>query len=133
MRYIISYVSTADPNLSPEGVKDLFENATDYNNSQNITGILLYSENNFFQLLEGEEYKLKKLYSKIEKDPRHKNLIKFLEKPATRPACNGYVNSIITTEEELDDSQLNNYLQHLQVLDPESQKAVRRVMEAILI
>lgn len=133
MRYVVAYVSTADPNLSTQDVKDLLENATEHNNGQNITGILLFTESNFFQLLEGEERKIKNLYSRIEKDSRHKNIIKFLEKPAFKPTDEGYANCILTNEDELDDSQLDNYLKYLQVLDPDSRKDVQRVMEAILI
>lgn len=133
MRYAISYVSSADPDLPEKDVKYLLKKATEYNNSQNITGLLLYSESNFFQLLEGEKDKIVKLYSQIEKDPRHTNIIKFIEKPVSRPAYDGYICGFLKEDTRYDDSILENYLHHIEVLDPKSREAVKRVMEAIIV
>lgn len=133
MRYAISYVSTAEPNLPPEVVKDLLTKATKYNNTHDITGVLLYSENNFFQLLEGEKEKITLLFSYIEKDPRHHNIIKFIEKPVSGPSNEGYISEVITGNTEEKDSRLRKYLNHLDVLDSMSRTAVKRVIETILM
>ena len=42
----------------------------------------MFSEGNFFQILEGETNKIEKLYEKIKIDYRHHNLIKFIDKPS---------------------------------------------------
>ncbi len=49
------------------------------NTSRGLTGMLLYSEGSFIQLLEGEEENLDTTYHSILTDPRHKNVIKMLE------------------------------------------------------
>lgn len=89
------------------------------------------SESNFFQLHEGEERAVKELNSNIKEDPRHKNVIKFLEKPITRPAYDGYICQLVTDSQKYDQATLKNYLHHIEVLDPESQKAVKRVIEVV--
>lgn len=58
MRYAYSYVSTAKSSLTENDLKHLLETAIKKNNSQNITVVLLCSDSNFFQLIEGEEKKV---------------------------------------------------------------------------
>ncbi|HZJ37436.1 MAG TPA: BLUF domain-containing protein [Gillisia sp.] len=54
MQYAISYVSTVAPNLSEQEIKEVLNFSQNLNIEHNITGILLFSEGNFFQVLEGE-------------------------------------------------------------------------------
>jgi hypothetical protein len=44
------------------------------NGSRNITGVLAFAENTFFQVLEGEESIVRELLKKIAADQRHKYL-----------------------------------------------------------
>ncbi len=131
MRHVISYVSSANPNLSEEDVIDLFEHVNDFNNSHDITGVLLYAETNFFQLIEGEEEEIKSLYSRIENDSRHSNIIKFVDKSIKGPAFDGYISRFVTDTSKLDSSNLETYIRHVEVLEPSSQKSVEKVLEAI--
>ena len=133
MRYAICYVSTVAPNLSKEDFNELLESSTKYNNEHDITGVLLSSETNFFQLIEGEEEKVKKLFSKIEKDTRHKNLIKIIDKRVDRPAYDGFIHSIVTGNTKYNDSNLKRYLHQIEVLDPRAEIAVKKVIEAFII
>lgn len=133
MRYAISYVSTASSGLTENDIKDLLETTTGKNNSQNITGVLFCSDSNFFQLLEGEEKKIKELYSQIEKDPRHSNIIKIIEKPVSRPPYDGYICEVVSDETKYHLTQLEAYLHPIKVLDPTAEKAVKRVIEAIIL
>lgn len=132
MRYALSYVRTASLSFPRKNIKVLLEEITNYNNNHGITGILLFSDGNFFQLFEGEEIKVRELYAQIEKDSRHTNVIKFLEKRVTLPSYDGYNCEIITGNTKYNGSKLENYLHYIEVLDPHSQKAVKRVMEAII-
>lgn len=133
MRYAISYVSTADTKLSSHEVEDLLNKIELDNNSNDITGILLSSDTNFFQLLEGEEKVIKELYSHIIHDTRHNNIIKFIDKPVTLNAYDGYLSRMITDKTKHNGKNLKNYLHYIEVLDKESRKAVKRVIEAIII
>lgn len=50
------------------------------NNAVNdLTGMLLYSDGTFVQVLEGNDDKVNDTYLKVAKDPRHKNIIKLVE------------------------------------------------------
>jgi hypothetical protein len=49
----------------------LLERARRANAGQNLTGMLLYIEGSFFQVLEGEAEAIDALYAKIMRDPRH--------------------------------------------------------------
>jgi len=69
MQYV--YVSTAT-DLAIKTLKDIGLNAQSFNKKNQITGILIQTEGEYMQILEGPENTLKKLYEKIEKDPRHK-------------------------------------------------------------
>ncbi|WP_372916827.1 BLUF domain-containing protein [Salegentibacter sp.] len=131
MRYAISYVSTANPNLNEEDIADLFEQVNKFNNSHDITGVLLYAETNFFQLVEGEKEVVKSLYSQIEKDSRHNNIIKFVDRPVDKPAFDGYISRFVTDTSKLDSSNLDTYQRHVEVLGPAERKAVERVLQSI--
>ncbi len=133
MRYAISYVSTANTHLSSLDIKTLLDKVELDNNCKDITGILLSSETNFFQLLEGEEEIIKDLYSHILLDNRHSNLIKFIDQRVTLSAYDGYISRVVTDQNRYDHKSLKYYLHFIDVLDPESRKAVKRVIEAILV
>lgn len=133
MRYIISYVSDADPNLKPEDISDLLEKTLKFNTSQDINGFLLFTENNFFQLIEGDEEKIKELYFRIENDTRHTNIIKFIEKPVSTFTGGGYICEDITGSTASEESQLEKFLPTIEKLDPSSKTAVKRVFEAVII
>lgn len=133
MRYAISYVSTAALNISPGDIKDLLKKIAEDNNAQKFTGILLSSETNFFELIEGEKEQVINLYARIAKDTRHTNLIKIYEKAVFLPAYDGFTCEVITDKTRHDSSNLKGYLHYIEVLDPTAQKAVKRVIEAILL
>lgn len=132
MRHSISYVSTAKADLSVEHVENLLENTATKNNARDISGILLCSEGNFFQLLEGEKEMVDDLFSRIKEDPRHNNLIKFVDKPAHQSTNEGYFCDLITQDTKFDRSNLENYLRYIQVLDLKTQNAVKRILESMI-
>lgn len=130
-RHVIAYVSTGNANLNKEDVADLLEQVNNFNNSRGITGVLLYAETNFFQLIEGDEKEIKSLYSRIEKDLRHSNIIVFVNKPLDGVAFDGYISRFVTDASKLDASNLETYLRHVEVLEPKSRKSVERVLKLI--
>lgn len=75
MIFELIYYSTASPDLSINDILNILGNSRDFNSKNEITGCLLYHNNEFVQLIEGEEEAVKKLYAKIENDKRHSNLI----------------------------------------------------------
>lgn len=133
MRYAISYVSTAQIDLQDQGVNEIMTQTNLFNKMEDISGILLYNERNFFQLIEGEQNIIQELYAKISRDPRHSNIIKFLEKPVTKPPFDGYLTDFITDTKKCNEADLRMYLHYIEVLSPESQKALKRVMELMMV
>lgn len=78
MRHAICYVSTSVDSLTEEQIKDLLKFVEEKNKSLGIKGVLLYSEGNFFQILEGEKKTVLDVFNKIEKDARHHSIIKII-------------------------------------------------------
>jgi hypothetical protein len=69
------YVSTAEHELDESEIKKILDSSVRHNTPQEVTGLLLYSEGSFMQVLEGEEAAIDETMSRIEKDPLHHSLI----------------------------------------------------------
>ena len=69
------YVSTRKKSCTDEEVALILEASRKNNASRNITGVLLYSETQFVQYLEGEYREIVALYDHIKKDDRHHNAV----------------------------------------------------------
>ena len=78
---MLSYTSIASHLMSHEELINLLSQARANNSQRNITGMLLYMEGCFFQVLEGERDVLDALYLKIAKDKRHHHVMKLIEEP----------------------------------------------------
>ncbi len=62
-----------------DGLRLLLDECTTANKATNVTGMLLYKDGNFIQVLEGEEQNVRSLYAKIGRDLRHRGLIALLQ------------------------------------------------------
>ena len=71
----LTYVSTASRDLSKDDLDELLAQCRKNNAELGVTGMLLYKDGNFMQVLEGEESAVRSLYAKISNDPRHKGEI----------------------------------------------------------
>lgn len=79
------YVSTATSLLSKEDLVKLLTKSMEKNRRLNVTGMLLYKEGNFLQLIEGECKVVTALFDEIKVDPRHYDAIVLLnEETGTR-------------------------------------------------
>lgn len=67
----ISYISKATKSMSQEDLQDILKNSRENNARLGITGMLLYGNKTFVQILEGEEKNVNELMHKIKEDPRH--------------------------------------------------------------
>lgn len=85
----LCYISTAVEPMSDESLNDILKTARAVNAQSDITGMLLYKDMSFLQVLEGESSVVKALYKKIEQDQRHTDVFTvFLEKIFTREFAN---------------------------------------------
>jgi hypothetical protein len=69
------YVSNRKTNCTAEEIEKILASCKQNNPPLNITGVLLYSEVKFIQLVEGDAKVIMNLYDKIKKDPRHSNVM----------------------------------------------------------
>lgn len=112
-------------------VRSILNDACEFNDKNDITGLLIYSEGNFFQLIEGEKELIKELYyDKIRKDPRHNNLISFVETDITKPAFDGFYCTKEASRLSVNRSKLKIYFDHIKVLDHTNRKAVLEVLKS---
>ncbi|HKJ48624.1 MAG TPA: BLUF domain-containing protein [Christiangramia sp.] len=132
MRYALSYVSTASRGLDNSEILNILKKTETKNNSLNITGILLYSEGNFFQILEGEKETISSLFKKISEDSRHFNIIKLFAKPVKQEAYDEYRSDFISEDRTYSKSTFKYYESHIKFLDPPSQKAVSNILKAFI-
>jgi len=77
----LAYISTAVRLMNDEQLFEILKVARKRNAEHNITGVLLYSEGTFIQALEGDDKAIYEIFDLIERDNRHKNIIKLVDKP----------------------------------------------------
>ena len=69
------YVSSAREQLGTRQLSRILESAVRHNNEQRLTGMLLFLNGSFMQVLEREETAVDETYSRIQQDPRHTGCI----------------------------------------------------------
>jgi hypothetical protein len=65
------YVSKSSLRFSQRDLTDLLTKSRDHNLAVDITGLLLYADGNFMQLLEGNQKRIEELMVRIKRDSRH--------------------------------------------------------------
>jgi Sensors of blue-light using FAD len=79
MLYSLIYVSSASQPFTTAELTKLLQGARERNTSLGVSGMLLYKDGNFMQLLEGEEEAVLSLYRLIAGDTRHKGAMTLLK------------------------------------------------------
>lgn len=77
--YELIYVSDTDQFQNEDQLLELLTQARDKNKRLNITGLLIYHNKKFMQLLEGAEEDVKSLMEEIKNDSRHSNVQVLIE------------------------------------------------------
>ena len=67
----LSYLSEAISDMSFLGLMRLLESARAFNQTNGISGILLYDNQQFGQIIEGERASVMKAWKRIQEDKRH--------------------------------------------------------------
>jgi hypothetical protein len=75
------YASTAESIFKESDIPALLERARTFNAEQALTGMLLYIEGGFFQVLEGDDAVVDDLYGRIKRDPRHSKITLIIREP----------------------------------------------------
>jgi hypothetical protein len=77
--YHLIYVSSAVNLFSDEKLRELLEVSRRNNGARDVTGMLLYIDGNFLQVLEGEKDNVLGTYQRISNDSRHRGVITLLQ------------------------------------------------------
>lgn len=75
------YVSVASRAMTDDDLRSILAKAREKNARLNITGMLLYRDGFFIQVLEGEQAQVDELFAVIAADERHRNVLKIEEHP----------------------------------------------------
>lgn len=76
----LTYVSSAVRLLTQAELKALLRVSVRNNAAREITGMLLYDDGNFMQVLEGPEKAVDEVHRMIAADPRHRGMLTLLRK-----------------------------------------------------
>lgn len=118
------YISQATRKMSASDLHEILKVAQDNNQLIDVTGSLFYNGGWFLQVLEGPTDTLKKLYHKIEKDPRHKNSRIIYDEPARFRTFTRWTMNMTN----LDDRQADKYDELVEVI--EAAKTDRKIGSA---
>jgi hypothetical protein len=75
------YASTATAGFQEASIPQLLEGARIKNSARGITGMLLFIEGSFFQVLEGEADTVDMIYATIATDSRHARVTQIIREP----------------------------------------------------
>ena len=78
------YASSASPQFHESEIPLLLDAARERNAISGITGMLLYVEGSFFQILEGPDANVVATFDRIKKDPRHQRVTQIIREPIAR-------------------------------------------------
>jgi len=75
------YTSEANQSLNDATLAELLQFVREKNERLGLSGMLLMAGSDFFQVLEGPASVIDATFAKIERDPRHKRVIKIVHEP----------------------------------------------------
>lgn len=78
------YASAASRALDAQDLAQLLDVARRNNQRLGLSGMLLYAQGSFFQVLEGPEAAVDAVYARIERDPRHTQVTRIIREPIPR-------------------------------------------------
>lgn len=105
------YASTATREFSEDDLLQLLGDARTRNAALSLTGMLLHTDNNFFQILEGEPEIVDEIFQKISEDERHTKVVSIIREPISKRAFGEWTMGFapITSTELGEMSGLNDF------------------------
>lgn len=125
MFYLI-YVSSAVRLMDNVELLKLHQMSKKNNANSEITGMLLYQEGNFMQIIEGEEEHVLELFIKISMDKRHKDIYKIMSGPINKRNFDDWSMGFCNMDETEHYSNYETFIQEnikLKTFEYESQSA----------
>lgn len=78
------YVSTASSAMGPQDLAHILEKSEELNHRDDVHGLLLLSDGNFMQCIEGERSGVESAYARIMASPLHHRVIELFRSPVAR-------------------------------------------------
>ena len=128
MRHAICYVSNSSTDLNDQQIVELLRFCKDRNEKLGIKGVLLYSEGNFLQILEGEKEVVLSVYEKIKEDSRHYGVIRVIGRDIERGSLDGYKTGIIKGELLYEQEVPEEYIEALQGIPSKIKEPMERML-----
>jgi len=125
----ICYISDSMNNESLKNLEDLYLKARTNNSKNNITGILIYLDRNFLQVLEGEEEIVDDTFKKISTDSRHKNIFNIIDTTIEQRIFEDYNFGFTTINDKKELTNLVEYLNWLKNADCNCATKVIKMVE----
>lgn len=72
------YASKATIDFSKDDILALLEKAKNRNESLDVTGMLLFDNGSFLQVLEGKEDAVNQIFSAVSSDSRHERIVRII-------------------------------------------------------
>lgn len=91
------YTSRPTARVTTEMLLELLQKSQEKNPTLDISGLLVYHNGRFMQLLEGRRDDVQALFEVIREDPRHADVQIMLEKRATERCMHSWVMGFYTT------------------------------------
>jgi hypothetical protein len=82
----LTYLSSATHLLDERELAELLAQTRPRNEEQGLSGMLLYSDGNFIQVLEGPDDAVDETFARISADPRHHGILVMLREEITERA-----------------------------------------------
>lgn len=92
------YKSFAKPSLNEKDIQDILKTAQEKNRVLDITGLLIYRQKAFIQLLEGDEQSVRKILEKIIADSRHDQVVTILESSSDQRIASNWSMAFVNEE-----------------------------------
>lgn len=108
----VVYISNALRLIEKEQLDELFYQSVKNNETNEITGVLLYKEGTFIQILEGEDQILSDMLKVIERDKRHNNIMIVLDRIITKRLFTNFKTGLSTLNNDLHLSSLESFLKN---------------------
>jgi hypothetical protein len=123
------YVSSATKLFDEAALLELLRKARGRNALVGVTGMLLYRDGNFMQVLEGPASALDEVLARIERDPRHHGLLVLSSKPIEQREFGDWSMGFVHAA-EIDEPSFSPFLQRSgEIWTPEESRRGKRLLQ----
>lgn len=126
------YISTVSRDLDVSSIKSILKHAVESNMRSHISGFLLFRNNNFIQLLEGDEQVVTSTYQRIITDSRHNNIIVLLREQISQRNFYGYQSAFKSFDNIADFDKFIAYIDLMGSFDKAEQSQSLKVIQGII-